>query len=139
MVRCIRHKAYVPQFVRNYLTHLIHYQHDVSSVAIINYATVIYFYVTLSQNYKRMPKPSIFLVFVFVEDTINKYILENPQNKLCNISKLETKGQCSYQKCADSDDSISDVSISEINDYEDVSHLILSISRSKGRKRLFKN
>ena len=39
---------------------------------------------------------------------------------MCNISKLEIKDECSYEKCADSDDSISDVSISEIdNDKND--------------------
>ena len=61
--------------------------------------TVIFFCVTLSKNYKRIPKPLIFLVFLFVENTINQYILHNPQNKLCNIRKLETKDHYNNKKC----------------------------------------
>ena len=62
-------------FIQNYLTHLIHYQYQwPGKIHTDHVTTAIYFYVTLSQNYKRIPKPLIFLVFVFVENTINKYI-----------------------------------------------------------------
>ena len=101
--------------------------------------TVIYFHLTLSQNYKRIPKPLIFLVFVFAENTIDKYILENTWNKLCSINKLERKDNCNNEKSAVNDDSISETSISEINDYEDNSHTIPPTSRNKGRKRVFIN
>ena len=101
--------------------------------------TVIFFCVTLSENYKRIPKPLIFLVFLFIENTINQYILQNPQNKLCNIRKLEMKDHYNNKKCEVTDDGISDVSISEINDYEDKSHLIPKTYRNKGRKRVFMN
>ena len=63
-----------------------------------------YFYI----NKNILLKPFIFLGFVFVENKTCKYILENPQSKLCNIRQMEMNNNANNEKCAVNDDSTSD-------------------------------
>ena len=92
--------------------------------------TVIYFHVTLSQNYKQLLKPFIFLSLVFVENKTCKYILENPQSKLCNIRQMEMNNNGNNEKCAVNDDTTSDNSMIPI---------ISPTSPKEGRKIVFIN
>ena len=66
-----------------------------------------YFYI--SKNISL--KPFIFLGFVFAENKTCKYILENPQSKLCNIREMEMNNNGNNEKCAVNDDTTSDNSM----------------------------
>ena len=66
-----------------------------------------YFYI----NKNILLKPFIFLGFVFVENNTSKYILENPQSKLCNIREMEMNNNGNNEKCAVNDDTTSDNSM----------------------------
>ena len=66
-----------------------------------------YFYI----NKNIWLKPFIFLGFVFVKSKTCKYILENPQSKLCNIREMEMNNNGNNEKCAVNDDTTSDNSM----------------------------
>ena len=82
-----------------------------------------YFYI----NKNIWLKPFIFLGFVFVENKTCKYILENPQSKLCNISEVEMNNNDNNEKCA-VNDTTSDNSMMPI---------IWRTSPKEGRKIVF--
>ena len=48
---------------------------------------------------------------MFLENKTCKYILENPQRKLCNITEMEMKNNGNNEKCAVNDDTTSDNSM----------------------------
>ena len=48
---------------------------------------------------------------MFVENKTCKYILENPQSKLCNIREMEMNNNGNNEKCAVNDDTTSDNSM----------------------------
>ena len=48
---------------------------------------------------------------MFVENKTCKYILENPQSKLCNIRQMEMNNNGNNEKCAVNDDTTSDNSM----------------------------
>ena len=48
---------------------------------------------------------------MFVENKTCKYILENPQSKLCNIRQMEMNNNGNNQKCAVNDDTTFDNSM----------------------------
>ena len=85
-----------------------------------------YFYI----NKNILLKPFIFLGFVFLENKTCKYILENPQSKLCNIREVEMKNNGNSEKCAVNDDTTSDKSMIPI---------ISPTSPKEGRKIVFIN
>ena len=85
-----------------------------------------YFYI----NKNILLKPFIFLGFVFVENKTCKYILENPQSKLCNIREIEINNNGNNEKCAVNDDTTSDNSMIPI---------ISPTSPKEGRKIVFIN
>ena len=64
---------------------------------------------------------------MFVENKTYKYILENPQSKLCNIRKMEMNNNGNNETCAVNDDTTSE------------NGMIHPASRSKGRKIVFMN
>ena len=78
-------------------------------------------------NKNILLKPFIFLGFVFVENKTCKYILENPQSKLCNISEVEMNNNGNNEKCA-VNDTTSDNSMMPI---------ISRTSPKEGRKIVF--
>ena len=51
---------------------------------------------------------------MFVENKTCKYILENPQSKLCNIRQMEMNNNGNNEKCAVNDDTTSDNSMIRI-------------------------
>ena len=63
-----------------------------------------YFYI----NKNILLKAFIFLGFLFVENKTCKYILENPQGKLCNIREMEINNNGNNGKCAVNDDTTCD-------------------------------
>ena len=67
---------------------------------------------------------------MFVENKTCKYILENAQSKLCNISEMEMNNNGNNEKCAVNDDTTSDNSIIPI---------ISPTSPKQGRKIVFIN
>ena len=67
---------------------------------------------------------------MFVENKTCKYILENPQSKLCNISEMEMNNNGNNEKCAVNDDTTSDNSMIPI---------ISPTSPKEGRKIVFIN
>ena len=81
-------------------------------------------------NKNILLKPFIFLGFVFLENKTCKYILENPQSKLCNIREVEMKNNGNSEKCAVNDDTTSDNSMIPI---------ISPTSPKEGRKIVFIN
>ena len=85
-----------------------------------------YFYI----NKNILLKPFIFLGFVFLENKTCKYILENPQSKLCNIREMEINHNDNNEKCAVNDDTTSDNSMIPI---------ISPTSPKEGRKIVFIN
>ena len=56
-------------------------------------------------------KPFIFLGFVLAENKTCKYILENPQSKVCNIREMDMNNNGNNEKCAVNDDTTSDNSM----------------------------
>ena len=67
---------------------------------------------------------------MFVENKTCKYILENPQSKLCNIREIEINNNGNNEKCAVNDDTTSDNSMIPI---------ISPTSPKEGRKIVFIN
>ena len=67
---------------------------------------------------------------MFVENKTCKYILENPQRKLCNIRQMEMNNNGNNEKCAVNDDTTSDSSMIPI---------ISPTSPKEGRKIVFIN
>ena len=67
---------------------------------------------------------------MFVENKTCKYILENPQSKLCNIRQMEMNNNGKNEKCAVNDDTTSDSSMIPI---------ISPTSPKEGRKIVFIN
>ena len=67
---------------------------------------------------------------MFVENKTCKYILENPQSKLCNIREMEMNNNGNNEKCAVNDDTTSDNSMIPI---------ISPTSPKEGRKIVFIN
>ena len=68
----------------------------------------------------------MFLVFALVENKTYKYILENPQSKLCN-RKMEMNNNGNNETCAVNDDTTSE------------NGMIHPASRKEGRKIVFMN
>ena len=68
----------------------------------------------------------MFLVFALVENKTYKYILENPQSKLCN-RKMEMNNNGNNETCAVNDDTTSE------------NGMIHPASRKEGRKIVFIN
>ena len=67
---------------------------------------------------------------MFVKNKTCKYILENPQSKLCNIREMEMNNNGNNEKCAVNDDTTSDNSMIPI---------ISPTSPKEGRKIVFIN
>ena len=67
---------------------------------------------------------------MFVENKTCKYILENPQSKLCNIREIEINNNSNNEKYTVNDDTTSDNSMIPI---------ILPTSPKEGRKIVFIN
>ena len=65
---------------------------------------------------------------MFVKNKTCKYILENPQSKLCNIREMEMNNNGNNEKCAVNDDTTSDNSMIPI---------ILPTSPKQSRKLVF--
>ena len=81
-------------------------------------------------NKNILLKPFIFLGFVFLENKTCKYILENPQSKLCNIREMEINHTDNNEKCAVNDDTTPDNNMIPI---------ISPTSPKEGRKIVFIN
>ena len=85
-----------------------------------------YFYI----NKNILPKAFIFLGFLFVENKTCKYILENPQGKLCNIREMEMNNNGNKEKCAVNENTTC---------YNCMIPIISPTSPKEGRKIVFTN